>query len=474
MKKNTIFISLVLVLIFAFSTVNAGTPGIMDIDKSSGYAKGAILALAEKDIVKGDNLGNFNPTKSISRAEFITLLVRVMGLDTENVPATATFKDVPTNHWAFKYVEAAYKAGIVNGISPTEFGVTRTSTREQMAVMFVRALNIVEPSEKIEFKNIQTLTDKSSISTWAQKEVDIAMTAGLMNGMTKTSFAPKSNATKEQTAVVMDRFIQNEETIPDKVYTTYGLSKEIQNPNLYNALKAGFDGKFIGDTKMTLNMQMTDLDTKDFMKTYGEVNNTINNTASKTYTKMTLETNGTEPIDIDEQMIVTADKVYELDTDGKWIVYDRADWEDANGPADLSMVGVDSTGLVTEDFMSTYRRMPIEAVGTVEINNVTAEKYVMNLDSAAIKSLLPEEQYEEVSGLLADMYQGTEKYSIEFYVANGHIIAEKVIFSGVASDKETGTNLEMKMTIDAAFSNIGVNSEIVLPTAAETKQPIQE
>lgn len=115
---------------------------IKDLDKSSSYAKQAISELSGLGIVKGDNYGNFNPQDNITRAQMAAMLVRVLGLDTENTPATAAFKDVPKNHRAFPYVEAAYKAGIVAGISKDTFGVNETNTREQMAAMFARSLGI--------------------------------------------------------------------------------------------------------------------------------------------------------------------------------------------------------------------------------------------------------------------------------------------------------------------------------------------
>lgn len=468
MKKTTIFLSLVLALIFSFSSINADTLAIKDIDSSSDYARESILTLAELGIVEGDNLGNYNPTKAISRAEFVALLVRVLELDTENVPAQATFEDVPTNHWAFKYVEAAYKAGIVNGVTADEFGVKKISTREQMAVMFVRALKLVDSSVEIELKNVDSLTDKDSISTWAKREVDIAMTAGLMNGVSETSFAPKKNATKEQTAVVIDRFIQNEDTLAEKVNTAYGINTEVKYPELYNALKADSAKAYIGDMEMIVDMQMTDLDTKDFLRAYNEIYSTVSNKATATYNYSKFETNGEEPVEFETELIMTEDKVYELDLDGKWIVYDRAEWESAGG------LGIDTTladTAVSAEFLSSYNMMPIQKVGTAAIGDINAEKYVMSLDSQAMVDLLPEEQKNELNSLLGEMYQGTEKYDIEFYVADGHIVRQVVSFSGIATDDETGLRLGLKMTIDASFSNIGVNTEIELPAASDIKQP---
>lgn len=215
---NKKFIILLLTLTVALSTlVNADGSTINDISKSSSYAKSAILYLVEQNIISGDEKGNFNPQKSVTRAEMVALMAKAMNLDVSKAPETATFKDVPTNNWAAKYVEAAYKESIITGISETQFKPDDIITREQMAVIFVRALKLVEQDKEIELININSFTDKAKISTWSQKEVEIAVEAGLMNGVSNNSFEPKTAANKEQSAVVIERLLKNK----DKIITMF-------------------------------------------------------------------------------------------------------------------------------------------------------------------------------------------------------------------------------------------------------------
>jgi S1-C subfamily serine protease len=200
-------VSLMLGNIFIF----ADAASIKDLDKSSSYAKQAISELSGRGIITGDNHGNFNPQDSITRAQMATMLVRVLGLDTENTPEAATFKDVPKNHWAFPYVEAAYKAGIVTGISQDTFGVNEITTREQMAAMFARSLGITESDIKQikGLENIEKLSDNSKIAGWSKGYVEFAMASGLMNGTGNTTFGPKESAKREQAAVVIYRFMND-------------------------------------------------------------------------------------------------------------------------------------------------------------------------------------------------------------------------------------------------------------------------
>ena len=55
-------------------------------------------------------------------------------------PATATFTDVPTDHWAFKYVEYAVEAGVVGGYGNGTYRPVLIVDRGQMAVFVARAM----------------------------------------------------------------------------------------------------------------------------------------------------------------------------------------------------------------------------------------------------------------------------------------------------------------------------------------------
>lgn len=210
MLKKLISLLLVLAMLGSFAGVSADSL-IKDISKSSSYATDAILRMEQQGIIKGDENGNFNPQKPITRGEIVTMLIRALNIDiSKAAPGTATFNDVPLNHWANKYVEAAYTEGIVNGVSPTEFGINNVCTREQLAVMFVRALRLSQNAGDLSYQYLNKLSDKDSIAGWAQKEAELAMQNGLMNGTSPTTFGPKLYATREQAAVMLDRLLKNE------------------------------------------------------------------------------------------------------------------------------------------------------------------------------------------------------------------------------------------------------------------------
>ena len=57
-------------------------------------------------------------------------------------PATATFNDVPTGHWAFQFIEALADSGITAGCGGGIFCPDNTLTRAEMAVFLSKALGL--------------------------------------------------------------------------------------------------------------------------------------------------------------------------------------------------------------------------------------------------------------------------------------------------------------------------------------------
>ena len=60
-------------------------------------------------------------------------------------PGVASFTDVPTNYWAFQYIEALKASGITGGVTPTTYQPESPVTRAQMAVFLAKALGLYWP-----------------------------------------------------------------------------------------------------------------------------------------------------------------------------------------------------------------------------------------------------------------------------------------------------------------------------------------
>ncbi|HEY5585306.1 MAG TPA: S-layer homology domain-containing protein [Ruminiclostridium sp.] len=208
MKKYILLFISFFVFLIGNSNVYAS---VNDLNKCSEYAKTAVQSLSNNNIIKGDTKGNFNPKKELTRAEFVTMLVKTLGdIDTSKFEQgyNDIFKDVSDKHWAKKYIIAAQQYKLVSGISQNTFNPEGKITREQMANIFSQ---IIVPSDKQKpydgHRIVNQLKDEISLSNWAKNGVEITMSAKIMEGLAPGIFSPKSYVTKEQAAVVLFKYL---------------------------------------------------------------------------------------------------------------------------------------------------------------------------------------------------------------------------------------------------------------------------
>jgi hypothetical protein len=168
-------------------------------DVTQVWAKDAISALGARGIVKGVGDGEFNPNGQVTRAEFITMLMNMFELSDES--ATTSFSDVKQEEWYHGNIATAQKLGIVNGKPNGRFGVHENITREDMAVMVYKAIQIKQlalaSGEATAFK------DQANIASYAKQAVKAIQGAGIINGVGNDEFAPKKNASRAEAAVMI-------------------------------------------------------------------------------------------------------------------------------------------------------------------------------------------------------------------------------------------------------------------------------
>ena len=102
--------------------------------------------LYKLNLFKGTDNG-FELEKSLTRAEAITMIVRLLG-DENNLSKTVykhPFDDVPD--WADKYIGYAYTNNITKGISDTEFGANDEVNIKQFLTFILRTLEYRDPDD---------------------------------------------------------------------------------------------------------------------------------------------------------------------------------------------------------------------------------------------------------------------------------------------------------------------------------------
>ena len=190
----------------AVTTPNTNTnykPDFQDLD-SVEWARTAINGLAMRGMISGRDQYTFDPNANITRAEYCQILMGA--INALNAKGESTFADVPSA-WYYNAVSVASQLGIVSGYGDGNFGPNDLITRQDMALMTYKTAKIMNKS--LEPVNAEiTFEDSHEISDYAFEAVMTLQKAGIINGMTDTTFEPHSNATRAQSAkVIFDTFV---------------------------------------------------------------------------------------------------------------------------------------------------------------------------------------------------------------------------------------------------------------------------
>ena len=107
------------------------------------------------------------------------------------------FSDVAGGAWYAPYVNAAYQAGIIKGVSEKEFGIGKEITREDMAVIIARLKNYAGTEVQ------GTFADEAGIADYAKDAVYSLYNAGKIAGVGNNMFGPKQIVNRAQAAKII-------------------------------------------------------------------------------------------------------------------------------------------------------------------------------------------------------------------------------------------------------------------------------
>jgi len=162
-------------------------------DIANHWGRDAIKELALRQVISGYGDDSFQPDRTISRAEFTSLLVKGFKMNTSSRPM---FTDI-NSHWAQDNIIVAAASGVVHGYTTEKFRPDEPITREQMAVMICRAVQVIPESEELSFD------DQKNISAWAKNQVGVAVKEGIINGYPNNTFQPQGKATRAEAVTIV-------------------------------------------------------------------------------------------------------------------------------------------------------------------------------------------------------------------------------------------------------------------------------
>ncbi len=194
-----VFLSVALCLsIFAPAAYGAGGP--------SAWASAEVDSARAANLVIGDADDNFQA--EITRGLFCRMIVNMV----EETVGTSIDVEISNPFYDTEdtAIVKAFQMGIVKGTSSTEFAPDAFITREQVAVMMMRAARKLDELTGMDYEasadaNGITFADEAEISSWAIKDIKKANSLEVMNGVGFGRIDPLGTTTIEQSILLAYR-----------------------------------------------------------------------------------------------------------------------------------------------------------------------------------------------------------------------------------------------------------------------------
>ncbi len=177
--------------------------------KDNHWFAASVAYCVKRGYASGMTENTFVPNGNLTRAQFLTLLAKLDGVDLTQYDETdAGFEDVKVAHWYNEVVCWAVEQGITSGLSATKFGPNNNVTRAQVARFFY----VYSEKNGINVEGREDLTvfpDVAKVADWAKTPMEWAVAAGLISGTSKegkTYLDPNGTATRAQATVMFKGF----------------------------------------------------------------------------------------------------------------------------------------------------------------------------------------------------------------------------------------------------------------------------
>lgn len=181
---------------------NNGQPSkeIFSDVNANHWAYNAIGALYEKKIVLGSGDGTFNPEGSVTRAEFVKMIVGAFFGDYQS--KENAFADVSDSDWYCPYVNAGYELGVISGVGDNNFAPNAGIKREDMSLIALRTLEKLNVSP-VQVREYSNFSDEDLISDYAVDSVKALYKSGIISGTDSSKFSPQEYVTRAQAAKII-------------------------------------------------------------------------------------------------------------------------------------------------------------------------------------------------------------------------------------------------------------------------------
>lgn len=171
-------------------------------DVKNHWAEDIINKMSAAEIVKGNEKGEFEPDKTVTRAEFLSMAMRTADIAGRGYKAETNYSDVGEEDWFRFDTQGAIEKELIASemTADNKFSPDNAITRSEMASVLVRVSN--------EKKAIDGYS-KKSVKDDFEYAKELGFINGRMNPDGKIDFCEDETATRAEAAAVLMRLYDN-------------------------------------------------------------------------------------------------------------------------------------------------------------------------------------------------------------------------------------------------------------------------
>ncbi len=161
------------------------------------------------NIIKGMNEYTFGYNGNLTRAQFVTMLAGLEGVDT-NEYKVDQFVDVKAGQWYYGAVSWAYTKGIIKGYTEVDFAPNNPITRAQIAMIMSTYMK-GKYEVTVDYDLLESFRDKPKTGHWFYESIAYAVSAGLISGIKSENtlyVSANGTTTRAQAAVIFKNFME--------------------------------------------------------------------------------------------------------------------------------------------------------------------------------------------------------------------------------------------------------------------------
>ncbi len=198
MKK--IFGFFIALTLMFFGTASVQAKQLADVT-AEHWAAQEILTVINGGVMGITEDGHFNPDEVMTRADFNTTLLRLLGHRDNSNENDNIFTDVSEDFWAYGDILKSQRLGLIYGYGDNTFRPLNNISKSEVESI---VSHITEDVDNIDTSVLDVFTDKGEIPAWAVERYAKAVGMGVyVNHPDKDTLLPNKLLTRAECAVIL-------------------------------------------------------------------------------------------------------------------------------------------------------------------------------------------------------------------------------------------------------------------------------